>query len=443
MATESLLYLTHIGIVLLIGLICTIISNKLKIPNYLLLIIVGIGLSNLSFAGKSLITFSPLFLSAISVLALVMIVFDASSRLKLKVIDTLSTSAFGLGILFFILNSAALTVVAYRIIGVPTLLLSLLFATIVSGTSPSVILALFKGQKSKVFELLEIESIVNTPLVVLFPFLIIDLISKGAEFYLVQSQFIPFLQQFVTAIGTGILVGIILFKFMKYNSYSEVLSPLAILITALLTYVVSEYLGGNGVLAVTTAGIFFGNTFIEGKKKLQEFSSTISFLLVTLVFMLIGIVVPIDFSARVFIQAGYLFAISVLVRFLSVMIILNDKTNFTFKEKLFMTLNIPKGIAVAVVALTLAISEINGLVPVLNLVLVFMIYSMVLSTLVTHFSKYFTQIDVLEKVSPTITKAKVSSSKKRKKRKSKNKSRTITKKRKSSRKNKTSRKKKK
>lgn len=424
MAAESLLYLGNIGIILLIGIFCTILANRLKIPNYLILIITGIIIGSISFRGEPIISFSPTFLTAIAILALVMIVFDASSRLKLKTVDSLTTSAFSLGIVFLIVNFLVLAVAAYLVVGIDTVLLALLFSSIVSGTAPSVILSVMKKGNSKVFDLLEVESIINTPLVVLIPFLIIDFINQGVKIDTIGTQIIPFIQQFVAAIGTGVIVGLIFFKFMR-KQYSETLSPAALLTAALLTYVLAEYIGGNGVLAVTTAGLFFGNIFLDGKRKLQEFSFTISFILEILVFLVIGIVIKIPFSAKLFIQAAYLFGISILIRSFCVQMLF-AKSDYTFKEKVFMSLNIPKGIAVAVVALSLAVFPIAGLVPVLNLVIVFMIYSIVLSTIATHYSKYFTKIDVLEeapspKSTRSIGKGRYGAKKKSSKRKTKKK----------------------
>lgn len=418
MAAESLLYMSYLGIVLVIGLLCTIISTRLKIPNYLLLIATGIILDNLSYQGNPIISFPHEFINSIAVLALVMVVFDASSRLKLKEFDSLSTSAFVMGLVFFILNSIVISTVAFLVVGTHSFWLALLFATMISGTAPSVILSVLKNKKAKVFELLEIESIINTPLVVLIPFLILDFMQDGGGLALVGSQLVPFAQQFVAAIGTGVILGLIFFKFMKKN-YNETISPLAMMTIALLTYVVAEQLGGNGVLAVTTAGIFFGNIFMEGKRKLQEFSSTVSSLLIILVFILIGLVIRIPFNPRLFIEAGYLFGISILVRFLSIHTVFATDKTLTFKEKVFMSLNIPKGIAVAVVALSFATAPIMGIIPVLNLVLVFMIYSIVVSTVATHFSKYFTAIDILEEPQkPKTTKTSKKISKKKSKRSS-------------------------
>ena len=54
-----------------------------------------------------------------------------------------------------------------------------------------------------------------------------------------------------------------------------------------------------------------------------------------------------------------------------------------------MTLNVQKGIAVAVVVFTLSILKIEGISLILNLTLMFMLYSIIISTIVLKLSHHF------------------------------------------------------
>jgi cell volume regulation protein A len=397
---DPLLYLTYLGLILLTGIICSIFAKKLRIPNFLLLILVGIIVSNITYKGELLIQFSPLFLTATAILALATIVFDASSRLKIREFDALSISALKLSILFIFMNTIILGFATYFLYKPISPLLVILFAAAMSGTSPSAIMtALREGKKIKVFELLEIESIVNTPLVVLIPFLILDIIGNVQEqfgFSILLDQISPFTQQFITGIGAGVFIGVLFFKAMK-KRYSPTLSPLALIAAAVLTYTVAEHLGGNGVLAVTTMGLFFGNVFIEHKKKLQEFSETFSLILEILVFVLVGVIIKVPLTLDFFFKSGLLFLIFIFVRFISILIS-QFKRDFTFKEKLFMSLNVPKGIATAVIAFTLATYiNIAGMKLILDLILAFIVYSMILSTVTIRLSKFFVKVEAIHK----------------------------------------------
>lgn len=398
MIDQTLLILSFIALMLLVGLLSSIISRKLKIPNLLLLILIGIGFGTLTYKGEQVLSFPPIFLTAISIITLAMIVFDSSSRFKLREFDTMSLSALQLSLIFLVLNMVLLSIVTYFFFRPSSFILALIFAAVVSGTDPSSTMMILSGAKSRIFEFLKIESILNTLLIVLIPFLLIDIIiTTGMPLLtIISSQAIPFIQQFVAGIGTGLVISLVFFRIMK-KYYSETLSPLAIIVVSILAYAGAEVLGGNGVLSVTTAGLMFGNLYrIKHKEKLRKFGEVFSEVFEILVFILIGLVVKIKWtSLRFMIPATILFLLYLLIRFVSVKLSFR-KSNYNLKERLYLTLNIPKGIAVAVVIFTLATYEttIPGILPILDLILLFLIYSIILSTIVTHFSKYFTRTSI-------------------------------------------------
>lgn len=397
--SEVLGFLTYLAIILLIGVFTSAISKKLKLPNILLLILVGIALSNISYNNAPLISFPEMFLGAISTLALVMIIFDSSSRFKLRSFDSLSTNTLGLIVVFLLINLIFLSFFVITIFDIKFIFLALVFSAIMSGTDPGAVLFMLKGVKSRVYDILKIESLLNTPLIVLLPFVILDL-KQGLKGSFILSQFIsqivPFLQQFVVGIGSGILVGIIMFKFMK-KGYSKVLSPLSMITAALLTYIIAENLKGNGVLAVTAMGLFFGNVYLKEKVQLLDFSLVFSNSLEILVFILIGLVIKIPLQLDFFIKSLMLFLVYLIIRFAAISISLR-KLNFAFKEKLFMALNAQKGIAVAVVTFSLANLNIEGMQSILNLILAFILYSIILSTITVRFSRFFVNTEAQKKL---------------------------------------------
>lgn len=394
---EALTVLTSIAIVLLAGLVVTIISKRLRISNVLLLIALGIGLKTIAYNDAAVFDFSPTFLLSIAVLALVMITFDGSSRFKFKDIDQFSGDAMSIFLWFLLLNIILLTIFTSALIfpsfSMNFMLISLLFAVLMAATDPGAIFSMMRGKITKVIEVLEIESIINTPIIVIVPFLIINFLSASESGQIVQSvmdQLLPFLQQIIVGVGAGVVVGVVIFKAMKH-AYHEQLSPLAIIVAALLSYILAENLGGSGVLSVATMGLLFGNTFIKSKVRLQEFSSIFSTALEILVFVLIGFLVQIDLSWSFFFRSLALFGIMVIARWLSITIALR-KGKYKLREKVFMTLNMPKGIAVAAVVFSLSVMNIPELGVIIDLVLMFMIYSLILATIVDRHSKKLIKI---------------------------------------------------
>jgi len=405
-----LFYLTSLAIILLVGVLCSIISNRLKIPNVLLLVIAGIGLGYIDYQGNPVVGFPPLFLTSIAILALVMIVFDSCSNFKLREFDTFSGSALKLSLAVLILNIIFFTIAVYYIFTLGSWMYAMMFAALMAGTSPDTVFALLGKAKNKVFELLEIEAVLNTPLIVLIPFIILDLIEEVGNHITVStfiSQVGPFILQVVAGIGTGVVIGLILFKIMS-KQYSEVLSPIAIITAALLTYIIAENLGGNGVIAVTTLGLIFGNVYLKEKTQLHTFSTLFANSLEILVFVLLGLMVKIPTSSGFIIGSILLFIVLLLVRLIAVMLTVS-KEKYTFKERLFITLNAPKGIPVAVIGFSLTtyslaqivtqkgvesivytpLTQIPAILMILDLIIVLLIYSIILSTIVTAFKHWF------------------------------------------------------
>jgi len=394
-----LVYLTSIAIVLLIGLLISILSNKLKISNILLLIITGIIVNNLSYHNTTLFNFPPIFIVSIATVALVMIVFDGSSRMKLKEMDEMSINALkvtGLNMLMSLIVVGIITLILFFNNGLTTInvILALIFAFLMTGTDPASVFIMFKNKTSKVLEFLKVEAIINTPVVVLFPFILIELITGNTTILLV-NQIGPFIQQIVTGIGTGIVIGLIIFKVMK-KTYSQEYSPIAILAATLITYALAEQLNGNGILAVATLGLLFGNVYVKNKFLLTEFSSTLSNSLEIMVFVLIGTVTNLPWTNIMFFVKSFLiFGIIVFCRYITLH--LTMKKDYTKKELIFMALNTSKGIAVATAILTISFFNIEGMTTLVNLTLVTIIYSLIISTLATLIGKKSLKFDEQQK----------------------------------------------
>jgi potassium/hydrogen antiporter len=407
--------LTRITIVLFIGLVVGIISKKIRIPSILLLILTGAVLNNIYINGQKTFVFSNEFLISASILALVMIVFQGSSNFTYKDLDTYSESALKLALVFLVLNLLFLSIATSFIFGISNIILCLIFAAVMSGTDPGSVIALFHSKTNKITEILKFESVINTPIVVLLPFILLNLMELDSSVIAsVGEYFYPFLQQIITGIGTGVVVGVIVFRSLK-KFYSDRISPLTLITSALITYILSEKLGGNGVLAVTVVGIIFGNFTVKGKPELKEFSNILSNILEMLVFVLIGFLLPVAFEAGFIIKSIILFMLMLLLRFVAVQLIyMHDHVNV--KERIFMSLNCAKGIAVAVVAFILSnfilkipivednvrtiiplpLESIPGTSEIVNLMILFIIYSVIVSSIAARFSQHFIKLKVEE-----------------------------------------------
>ncbi len=390
---DALSILTAIAVVLLIGILFSVLAKRLRLPEILILIIVGVVLGFFTYKGDPLIQFPTTFLTSVSLLALALIVFDSSSKLRLKELDTLSIKALKFVGILTLLSLVVFTIASKLLLGIPTVL-ALLFVTITLGTSPDIVLSLLQDTKSKVMGILKLESVFNTPLNVLLPFVIIDFTQGQSEISGVVELIVPFLTKFVVGIGAGIFVGVILFKIMQ-KRYSPLYSPLAVIIASLLAYVLAENLHGNGVLAVITLGIFFGNVAVKEKLEVLSVESVLTKAFFIFVFILLGLTIKLPLTAEFFTRSLILFLAYLIIRYIAVVISFR-KEKLVSKEMLFITLNAPKGISTAAVVFLLAIYNIPGTIYyipgisiVLDVTLAFILYSIILSTIVCSFKDKF------------------------------------------------------
>jgi len=389
---DALLALTNIAIILLLGALCSVMAKKIRISDVLVLLVLGLLLGRIAYKGQSLFVFDNSFLVGVGVLALVMVAFDNTSRFRIKEHSAYSPQAFkvlGLFALFSILLLPLFIVKLFFIdAGTLNILLALVFTIVILGTDLDAVLAMLQdsaGERAKkVLGFLHTEAVISTVLVVLIPFIIIDIIKnftlwqEGVVSSLV-AQVPLLLFQLIIGVGAGVIIGIIVLKTMQ-KVYHEHFSPIGLLSATLLSYLLAEHLGGNGALAVASLGFLFGRVYVKEKPKLQEFSYMLSNSLEILVFVLLGLVIIIPLTKDFIINSLVIFALMLLCRLTAVFIAL--KKDYSAREKFFVAFNMPKGIALAAIIFMLALYNDSNLNTILQLILAVTIYSLVLSTLV-------------------------------------------------------------
>lgn len=373
--------LVSIALILLFGTLCSALAYRMKISNIFFLVLAG-----MIFGLFNFVNFDNSVIVIISELALIMVVFDATSKLNFKKVLKYSKETLLLTIIFLLITIIVITPITYYLFDV-SLFLALTFAILMYGIDPAIALSTLKGKKEKIAEILEIEAIINTPITLILSLMILKLIS---EKIIVGDQVVLLLQQLFVPIGVGVVLGFVITHIMKHNFFEE-LSHLMVITSAIVAYVLSELMQGSGVLAVTMFGLIFGNYHIKHKLELEKFASIFSNTLNILVFVLLGTIIIKFASIRTFDQLIYgtlLFILYLIIRFFSVYIALKK---LNFRNKLFMTLNVPKGIDVGIILLLIisTMYQIKGVEIITNIALLFVLYSIVVSTVSSIFNEWY------------------------------------------------------
>ena len=109
--------ITALSILLLVGVILTYLCGKLKISNVFFLIVAGFLMSFIKLQGQSLVVFSTEFLTSVAIIALIMIVFDSTSRFRVREIAKETSFALEVSLLFMVVSLVVIPIVTHFLFG--------------------------------------------------------------------------------------------------------------------------------------------------------------------------------------------------------------------------------------------------------------------------------------------------------------------------------------
>jgi CPA1 family monovalent cation:H+ antiporter len=258
-----------------------------RIPYTLLLVIVGLGLA---LADVRLINLSP---QLILLIFLPPLLFEAAwnlkwSRLKQDLIPISLYAVFGVVIA---IAGIAISLNQFAQIALPT---ALLIGASLSATDPVSVTALFRelGVGKRLTTLMEGESLFNDGMaVVAFGFLIA--FSQGTANLTFQAVSTQLVLVVGIGLGTGGIVGFG-FSYLTQRFDLPLVEQSLTLVIAYGTYLITEELGGSGVIAVVTTGLILGNfgSLIGMNPRtriiVSEFWEFLAFFVNSIVFLLIG-----------------------------------------------------------------------------------------------------------------------------------------------------------
>ena len=184
---------------------------------------------------------------------------------------------------------------------------------------------------------LEVESGSNDPIAYMSTLIILSMMENGGALSL--SIVVPLV---IKQILFGLVIGLLLAKvtvFILRHANFEIEGFYAILVTAvaILSYSLSEFLGGNGYLSVYITGIIIGNSKIPKKKSMFHFFDGISWIMQIGLFFILGLL---SFPSKIPYVTGTAISISLFMIFiarpLATFLILSP-FKFTVKEKLLIS----------------------------------------------------------------------------------------------------------
>lgn len=391
-----------VALILFIGFFGESLFEKSKIPDVILLILVGIFLGSVLqwTSSDSFNQIAPYF----TTFALLFLLFEAGINTDIR--SFIKTAPRGLALSFLGFVTAFAAVVGIGLALGYSLVLSLFMGTILAGVSSAVVIPIIKNMQLNNSTKLSLmfDSAFSDVLCILGTVTLVDIVSLGGQIDgLAISREI--ISSFLIAIAIGIIAAIIWNNVLhpRIQNHGLVLT----LAFMLMVYSVTQLFGANGAISSLVFGLILGNTkkitkFIQnaedGKvKKKMETSSVLqsitkrskdvygelAFVIKTFFFVYLGLLI--DFSNPMSFVYALLIVVGVyLLRPVVVALVFPKMTKL--QDANMLASLIPKGLAAAVLVqlpIQAGVAGASSLVNVtLAVVLISIVFSAVLSVVI-------------------------------------------------------------
>jgi cell volume regulation protein A len=276
---------------LFISIVASKTSFRLGIPTLILFLIVGMLAGS---DGPGGIYFNdPKITQLLGVVALTFILFSGGLDTKYESIKPILRSGISLSTLGVLITALLVGTFSAYVLGY-SIQQGLLLGAIVSSTDAAAVFSILRsknlGLKGRLRPLLEFESGSNDPMAYFLTTGFIFIITEP------DASIISLIPKFIQGMLLGGSCGYVFGKAMiwivnKIHLEVEGLYPVLILSLVFFTFSFTDFIGGNGFLAVYISAIILGNSNFIHKKSLMKFYDGQAWLMQIVMFLALGLLV--------------------------------------------------------------------------------------------------------------------------------------------------------
>ena len=353
--------LLNAGIIMLVGVICSIVAKRLRVPDIVLYLLAGMALGPAASGALSIPADSALN-QVILTFGASYLLFDGGASLRFKVLKEVWITIVVISTLGVLITGAITTAGAWMV-GIPVMTAMLLGAAIAS-TDPATLVPIFKQVtiKDRVAQTVMSESAFNDAMGAIATFTVLGIVTGAGEGFSLAGS----LKELVWQAGLGIVIGAVagylacmFIAHEKYGFMREHL-PLVTLMAVIGAYLTADGAQSSGFMAVFVFGIMLGNKESFGfvleeheQENMEDFVGTTTLLMRMFIFILLGS--QVDFGLlRQYWLAGVLTVVifMFIARPITVFLCagMDRRAKWSVKEMLFMSWTRETGVIPAALA---------------------------------------------------------------------------------------------
>jgi cell volume regulation protein A len=284
------------GIVLAVGTACGFIARKLRVPDVVLFLLVGMLLGP-GMAGAVDIKADSALNQLVLIFGSSYILFDGGASLRLKVLKEVWVTIVVLATVGVLITAAVTAVAAWWLLGVPAIV-ALLLGSVLASTDPATLVPVFRQVKirDRVAQTVMSESAFNDAIGAILTFAVLGVAMGRGEFSLSSSLF-DFAWQASLGLVAGAVLGYLAAVLIAHEKFGflEEYAPVVSLMAVVGAYLGADGLQASGFMAVFVFGIVLGNKDAFGfemsegeQQKLEEYVMTTALIMRMFIFILLG-----------------------------------------------------------------------------------------------------------------------------------------------------------
>ncbi len=280
-----------VSILLFASVLVSKTANRTGLPVLALFLLIGMlagseGIGKISFDNPQTAQF-------LGIIALCFILFSGGLDTKFDQIKPIVWKGITLSTFGVLITAITLGVFVHWVTDF-NWMESFLLGSIVSSTDAATVFAIFRskatGLKRNLLPTLELESGSNDPMAYFLTITFISLIGQP------ETSVWAMVPLFLKGMSLGALMGFVIGRLTvrvinRVDLFVEGLYPVLTIAMMFFSYSLTEFIGGNGFLAIYISGLTLGNSNFIHKRSLLKFYDGFAWLMQILMFLTLGLLV--------------------------------------------------------------------------------------------------------------------------------------------------------